>query len=74
MLLQNAICTENLKKDCNLEKYLEHRNYNYRQLISKFRLSDHSLGIEVGRYTRIPREQRLCKKCHVLDDEKHFFF
>ena len=23
---------------------------------------------------KIPREQRLCKKCKSLDDEQHFFF
>ena len=46
----------------------------YRQLLSKFRLSDHFLGIELGRYRNIPRAQRLCKKCGVLDDEFHFLF
>ena len=63
-----------LKQSCNSDNYLKHNNFNYRRLISKFRLSDHSLGIEVGRYKNIPREQRLCKKCKILDDEAHFFF
>jgi hypothetical protein len=29
--------------------------------------------IELGRYKKIPRHQRLCKTCKVLDDEIHFF-
>ena len=65
---------EKLKTNCKLELYLKNNNFTYRKLLSKFRLSDHSLGIEVGRYTNIPREQRLCKKCKVVDDEHHFFF
>ena len=63
-----------IKPNCNSECYLKHNNFTYRKLISKFRLSDHSLGIETGRYMKIPREQRLCKNCKILDDEKHFFF
>jgi hypothetical protein len=31
------------------------------------------LEILVGRYKKIPRHQRLCKTCKVLDDEIHFF-
>lgn len=41
-------------------------------MITKFRLSDHSLLIEKGRYFKIPREERLCHKCKILEDEKHF--
>jgi hypothetical protein len=39
-------------------------------LICQFRVSDHSLGIERGRYYKIPR---LSEKCGVVDDEAHFF-
>ena len=42
-------------------------------MISKFRLSDHRLEIESGRYHR-PRkklEDRKCQTCDVLEDEKH---
>ena len=62
-----------LKNNCQSEEYLNCNNFIHRQLLSKFRLSDHSLGIELGRYRNIPRAQRLCKKCEVLDDEYHFF-
>jgi hypothetical protein len=45
-----------------------------RQLLTKFRLSDHNLEIELGRCKNIPRNQRHCKFCKTLDDEFHFFF
>ena len=32
-----------------------------------------TLEIELGRYKKIRRHQRLCKTCKVLDDEIHFF-
>lgn len=43
-------------------------------LLSKFRRRDHFLCIEVGRYMNIPKVQRLCNKCKVLDDENNFCF
>jgi hypothetical protein len=46
------------------------KNFNSRKILTKFRISDHKLEIEIGRYKKVPREQRICK---VLDDEKHFF-
>jgi hypothetical protein len=42
-------------------------------LICQFRISDHSLGIERGRYYKIHRHLRLCEKCGVVDNEAHFF-
>ena len=44
----------------------------YRKLICKLRTSDHSL--ERGRYRKIPRNERICKKCKTIDDEFHLFF
>jgi hypothetical protein len=29
---------------------------------------------EIGRNLKIPRDQRLCAICNVLEDEFHFFF
>ena len=63
-----------IKKSYNFEPYLLSQNFEYRQLISKFRISDHCLLIETGRYRKIPRDLRLCTHCDVLDDEFHFFF
>ena len=36
--------------------------------------SEHKLLIEIGRNLKIPRDQRLCAICNVLEDEFHFFF
>jgi hypothetical protein len=45
-----------------------------RQLFTKFRVSDHSLEIESGRYQNIMREERICKNCNLneIGDEYHF--
>ncbi len=55
-----------------LKPYLTTSNFEYRKLITKLRISDHSLLIEKGRHFKIPREERLCLKCKIIDDEKHF--
>ena len=47
---------------------------NVRLILTKFRLSDHKLLITMGRYLKIPRDQRLCAICNVLEDEFHVFF
>ena len=63
-----------LKTEYNLEFYLKYPDNAIRKLIcSQFGVSDHSLGIENGRYYKIPRHLRLCEKCGVVDDEAHFF-
>jgi hypothetical protein len=41
-------------------------------LICQFRVSDHSLGLERGRYYEIPRHLRLCEKCGVIKEPKDF--
>ena len=41
---------------------------------SKLCLSSHSMPIELGRWNRISRENRLCSNCGVLGDEKHFIY
>jgi hypothetical protein len=57
-----------------LEEYLiQEKNFKNRQLIAKFRTSDHCLQIETGRYINIPRQQRRCTTCNILEDEYHFF-
>ena len=42
--------------------------------ITRFRCGSHNLPIETLRWARVPREERLCNKCHVLGDEMHFIF
>jgi hypothetical protein len=61
-----------LKTEYKLEFYLKYPDNAIRKLICQFRVSNHSLGIEKGRYYKIPRHLRLCEKCGVVDDEAHF--
>ena len=63
-----------LKQNENeMEYYLSHPDRNVRLILTKFRLSEHKLLKEIGRYLKIPRDQKLCAICNVLDDEFHFF-
>ena len=43
---------------------------HHRVTVTRFRLSSHNLAIERGRWTRLPREQRLCQ-CGAVQDEQH---
>ena len=61
------------KDDYKTEYYLNFPNTKTRKLICKFRVSDHPLAIETGRYKNIPRNLRLCSVCNLIDDEIHFF-
>ena len=62
-----------IKTDYTFEKYLYCLNPEIRRLICKFRISDHILEIESGRYKKIPRNLRLCNSCMKIEDEIHFF-
>jgi hypothetical protein len=42
--------------------------------IIRFRLGSHVLPIETGRWSRTPRNLRLCRNCNVLGDEEHALF
>ena len=48
----------------------------YRTVLTRWRLSNHSLKVETGRYT-VPyteRKDRLCTLCGSLEDEQHVIF
>ena len=64
------------KTEVGIEKYLtEMKNVADRILVTKFRLSNHRLMIEVGRHNNTPRDQRFCPFCpNLIEDEKHFLF
>ena len=51
-------------------------NDEYRQKITRWRLSSHKLYIETGRYKTppIPRECRNCSICNITEDEYHALF
>ena len=62
-----------LKCDQREAHYLSGRNVSERSLFAKFRLSDHNLNIERGRYAKIPPEERNCPFCaHSVENEQHF--
>ena len=48
----------------------------FRVIISRWRLSNHGLCIETGRYTKPPteRKDRVCTLCRVLENEEHVIF
>ena len=62
------------KNAVKMEKYISDvKSIERRTLLSKFRLSDHRLEVEVGRYHRPKKnpEERICTKCNILEDEIH---
>ena len=62
------------KKDKRSEPYLsEIKNINVRKLVTKFRLSNHRLMIEVGRHQGLNIEDRICPLCSAsVENESHF--
>ena len=52
------------------------RNISHRNILTRFRTSNHKLHIETGRYTRpiTPVENRICSNCNSksVEDEIHF--
>ena len=49
------------------------KNPAARSQVTKFRLSNHSLMIEYGRYKKIPKELRFCHFCpNTVETEAHF--
>ena len=67
----------NFKKEHKLEEYLTNVQIPcQRKIFTKFRISNHKLGIECGHYQNIPRNERLCNNCNIAatEDEYHFTF
>ena len=64
------------KNNIGYENYLSKiTNPKIRTYITKLRLSNHSLMIEIGRHKNINREMRICPLCHKgIEDEMHFLF
>jgi len=63
-----------IKKDFCLENYLSTvQNKSFRNIITKLRISAHSLQIEKGRHHNTPASERLCPTCHDnIENESHF--
>ena len=62
------------KTEIGIEKYLiEIKNTNIRTQLTRFRLSNHNLMIEIGRHKGLARDQRYCPFCQNLTEtEIHF--
>ncbi|XP_037402655.1 T-lymphocyte activation antigen CD80-like [Pygocentrus nattereri] len=70
-------CFLTLKHEYALATYLlTVRDTKQRQILTKYRLSDHSLAVERGRFKHswIPREDRVCGHCKTgeVETEVHF--
>ena len=63
-----------LKSKIGYEKYLSQiRNIKHRTILTKFRLSNHKLEIETGRFRRVNKNLRNCPFCpENVEDEMHF--
>ena len=61
-------------KECfKREGYLTTYNYKFRNAVTKMRISAHNLPIETGRYTKTPREGRVCPLCKCgVGNELHY--
>ena len=62
------------KTELVLEKYLFLLPVALRFSFTRFRLVNHKLPIERGRFENIPRHERRCTVCNELGDEFHFLF
>ena len=72
---QRLLLYARYKHSFELEKYLDTIYDRKLQIaLSRFRLSSHQLMIERGRYTNIPKEERICKFCNsqAIENEYHF--
>ena len=64
------------KKNVICESYLHHfemKNTKHKIALTRFRLSNHNLLIEKGRYIELERNERKCFICKdLIEDEQHF--
>ena len=62
------------KTEVGLEPYLiDIKNFDMRSKVTKFRLSNHKLSIETGRYDKVSKYERFCPFCpSEVEDEAHF--
>ena len=61
-----------LKDHVKMESYLMHEtNIITRTIVGEFRISDHRLEIEIGRYIIPPKkpEEGICTFCNIMEDE-----
>ena len=75
---QQSMCKYYVELDLMKNSQIYHSMLSdyYRIILSRWRLSNHSLNIETGRYTKpiTLRENRICTLCKVLENEEHVVF
>ena len=56
------------------EPYLNDLPSKFCKSFTKYRCSNHKLPVEIGSYSKIPRNERICNLCNVnqLGDEYHY--
>ena len=63
-----------LKTEIGMEKYLTNvKEYQGREDITRLRLSNHNLTIEIGRYQKIPKDKRFCPFCPTVVESEVYF-
>ena len=69
-----SLCYRFFKETLEFENYLDILNDNDRKNYTKYRICNHRLPIETGRWTNIVRNQRFCNLCNAnkLGDEYHY--
>ena len=63
LMLNPSLEVHQMYSDCDVVEY-------QRVAVTRLRLSSHNLAIERGRWSRLPREARLCE-CGQVQDECH---
>ena len=65
---------KNFKTELVIEKYLTQLSGSQRYNLTKLRMCNHKLPIEVGRYNNVIRANRICKLCDndEIGDEFHY--
>ena len=63
-----------LKQTYEKERYLNLKNFEIRNALSKLRLSSNKLAVVTGKWYKINKEKRLCNFCNLnaIEDEFHF--
>ncbi len=74
-LSTKSLCSNYRAIKCafDIEEYLLKMPKSSRIVIRGFRTSNNKLPVNVGRYTGVSREERICNKCNVnvMGDEFH---
>ena len=74
-LYESSKCSfyKTINNDLRMQQYLLTLPFSQRKIMTRFRVSNHRLPVELLRYTGIDREQRVCHKCNenIIGDEIH---